>query len=128
MLREESCPPATQNLDINIKNRQVAIDKYTYGPANPGNPGDYWDRIAQIWNIPTKEAMTMRCGNCSAFNVSDKVRNCINVGIGDHKDDGEAVIEKADLGYCEILHFKCAGTRTCAVWLHGGPLDNKDLS
>jgi hypothetical protein len=124
---EESCPIATHDLDVNIKNRQVAIDKYTYGPANPEKPGAFFLKIADIWGINEKEAKTMRCGNCSAFNVSDSMRKCISDGINDGDKDGMAVIEKADLGYCEILHFKCAGTRTCKLWLTGGPLDNKDF-
>jgi hypothetical protein len=124
-LREANdiCPIATHNLDVNIKNRQVAIDKYTYGPANPKEPGTFFNQIADMWDIPVEEAKTMRCGNCAAFNISDKMRDCINAGIGDHKEDGDAVIQLADLGYCEILHFKCAGTRTCAIWLTGGPLE-----
>lgn len=126
-LNEESCPIATQSLENNLKYRQIAIDKYTYGPANPDEPGDFWSRISEIWGIEDSEAQSMRCGNCSAFNVSDKMRQCINAGIADDKKDGQAVIDKADLGYCEILHFKCAGTRTCALWLTGGPLDNKDV-
>jgi len=124
-LREanDSCPIATHNLDVNIKNRQIAIDKYVYGPANPDEPGTFFNRIADIWDIPVEEAKTMKCGNCAAFNISDKMRACINAGIGDHKEDGDAVIQLADLGYCELLHFKCAGTRTCEVWLTGGPLE-----
>jgi hypothetical protein len=124
-LREEAevCPIATHNLDVNVKNRQVAIDKFVYGPANPKEPGEFFNRIADMWKIPVEEAKTMRCGNCAAFNISDKMRACINAGIGDHKEDGDAVIQLADLGYCELLHFKCAGTRTCSIWLTGGPLE-----
>lgn len=124
-LREanESCPVATKSLETNVKNRQVAIDKFAYGPANPDEPGDFWNKVSDMWHIPVEEAKTMRCGNCAAFNISDKMRACINTGIGDHKEDGDAVIQLADLGYCELLHFKCAGTRTCAIWLTGGPLE-----
>ena len=42
--------------------------------------------------------------------------------------DAMATIEKADLGYCNIIHFKCAGSRSCSLWLTNGPLDNKDLT
>ena len=31
----DSCPPATQDIGINIKNRQKAIDTAGYGPLNP---------------------------------------------------------------------------------------------
>ena len=46
---------------------------------------------------------------------------------GDDKAvDSMATIEKADLGYCNFLHFKCAGTRSCTAWVTGGVIDNKD--
>ena len=121
-LLEEACPIATKDLEINIKNRQHAIDEYVYGPANPKEPGDFWGRIGKVWGISDKEASTMRCGNCAAFNVSDRIKNCISTNIGDGKEDGEAVLDLAELGYCELLHFKCAGSRTCSAWLVNGPL------
>ena len=129
-LLEESCPTATMNLDVNVANRQKAIDEYHYGPANPNEPGDYWKESAKIWGIDEETAKTMKCENCAAFDVSDKMRKCIEAGLkGDEKDiDAMATINIADLGYCNILHFKCAGSRSCSVWLTNGPIDNKDLT
>ena len=40
--------------------------------------------------------------------------------------DAMATIHKADLGYCNFLHFKCAGTRSCTAWVSGGAIDDKD--
>lgn len=131
MLREEvACPAATLNVHINVKNRQHAIDEYLYGPANPHEPGDHWKKLAKIWNIDEKTSQTMKCENCAAFDVSDKMRSCIEKGIVGEEDavDAMATINKADLGYCNLLHFKCAGSRSCALWLTNGPLDNKDLT
>jgi hypothetical protein len=130
LLREEACPVATQNLDVNVKNRQHAIDEYHYGPANPNEPGAYWKDAAKIWGIDEKTAMTMKCENCAAFDISDKMRDCIDSGMkGDEESvDAMATINKSDLGYCNILHFKCAGTRSCSVWLTNGPIDDKDLT
>jgi hypothetical protein len=34
----------------------------------------------------------------------------------------QAVTEAANLGYCQLFHFKCAGDRTCDAWLTGGPI------
>ena len=127
-LAEESCPLATQNLDENVKNRQKAIEEYHYGPANPAEPGSYWEDAAIAWNVPVETSKTMKCENCAAFDVSDKMRSCIESGIkGNQKDvDAMATINIADLGYCNILHFKCAGSRSCSLWLTNGPIDNKD--
>lgn len=127
-LYEATCPLATMDLHENVRNRQHAIDEYLYGPANPNEPGDHWDKVAKVWGISVENAKTMTCGNCAAFDISDKMRKCIEVGMqGNEKAaDAMATAEKADLGYCNILHFKCAGTRTCKLWLTDGPIDNKD--
>jgi len=55
---------------------------------------------------------------------------CMEKGIeGNEKNiDAMATIEKADLGYCNFLHFKCAGSRSCTAWVTGGALDDKDLT
>lgn len=127
-LFEQSCPVATRDINVNLKNRQAAIDNYNYGPANPEEPGDYWKKAAKIWGINEKTAQSMKCGNCAAFDVSDKMWACIEAGVkGDEQNaDAMATIHKADLGYCNFLHFKCAGTRSCKAWVSGGAIDNKD--
>lgn len=125
---ERGCPTATHDIDINLKNRQKAIDEYSYGPANPDKPGDYWKNAAKRWNIDQQTAHTMLCSNCGAFDVSDSMRECISSGIqGDEKYiDANASINLADLGYCNFLHFKCAGSRSCSAWITGGPITEKD--
>ena len=125
---ERGCPTATHDIDVNLKNRQKAIDDYHYGPANPNKAEDYWNKSAKIFNVTVPTAKTMLCGNCSAFDVSDSMRECIAKGIkGDETSvDANASINLADLGYCNFLHFKCAGTRSCKAWVTGGPITEKD--
>lgn len=124
------CPIATQDIHVNLKNRQHAIDEYFYGPANPDKPGNYWKSAAKRWKIDEATAKTMKCGNCAAFDVSDKMWKCMQKGIEDNEKniDAMATIEKADLGYCNFLHFKCAGSRSCTAWVTGGALDDRDLT
>lgn len=124
----KGCPIATQDIDVNLKNRQKGIDDYHYGPANPDKPGNYWKESAKIWGIDEATAKSMKCANCAAFDVSDKMWACIESGIqGDEKDaDAMATIHKGDIGYCNFLHFKCAGTRSCTGWVSGGAIDDKD--
>jgi hypothetical protein len=124
----KGCPIATQDVDINLKNRQNAIDGYMYGPANPDKPGNHWKNAAKQWKIDEKTAKTMTCNVCAAFDVSDKMWSCIESGIqGDEPNaDAMATIHKADIGYCNFLHFKCAGTRNCTAWVSGGAIDDKD--
>jgi hypothetical protein len=125
---EKGCPVATQDIDVNLKNRQRAIDNYMYGPANPEKPGNYWKDYAKKWKIDEKTAKTMQCNNCAAFDVSDKMWKCIEEGIkdGNKEADAMATIHKSDLGYCNFLHFKCAGSRSCTAWVSGGAIDDKD--
>lgn len=122
---EKGCPVATYDIDVNLKNRQKAIDEYHYGPANPNEPGDYWKKAADRWNVTEKIVKTMLCENCGAFDVSDDMRKCIEDGIrGDDTKiaDARAPIDLADLGYCTFLKFKCAGKRTCSAFIVGGPI------
>jgi len=125
---EKGCPRATHDIDVNLKNRQKAIDDYHYGPANPDRAENYWIKSSKIFKVSVATARTMLCGNCGAFDVSDSMRECIANGIkGDEPSvDANASINLADLGYCNFLHFKCAGTRSCKAWITGGPITEKD--
>jgi len=122
------CPRATHDIDLNLRNRQKAIDEYHYGPANPNKPGDYWKKAAKGFKVTEAIAKTMQCANCAAFDVSDSMRECIANGIkGDEPNiDANASINIADIGYCNFLHFKCAGQRSCRAWITGGPITEKD--
>jgi len=113
----DSCPEATQDVTLNLKNRDKAISKAAYGPENPKLPNtEFWMKKAEKWDVSAKDAKQSRCGNCSAFNQSDEIESCIAEGIGDEGDPW-AVIEAGDLGYCEIFDFKCASSRTCDAWI-----------
>ena len=50
--RLAACPPATQDVALNLENRQTAIDTAMYGPLDVKNPGDYWEKIADEWGVP----------------------------------------------------------------------------
>lgn len=114
---EESCPMATQDITLNLKNRGKAIESANYGPENPKLPNkQYWMEMAEEWQVDPEEAKMSLCGNCAAFNQDDSMLECIAKGIGDEGDPW-AVIEAGDLGYCEIFDFKCASSRTCSAWV-----------
>ena len=118
------CPPATQDISLNLANRKICVDKANYGPANPQLPNDdFWQQKADLFKTSIDEAKTMRCKNCSAFVIKEKILNCISKGI-DPNEPGEAkeIVDLANLGYCELFDFKCAGDRTCDAWITGGPL------
>jgi hypothetical protein len=122
---ERGCPPATQDIDLNLKNRKKAIDEYMYGPLDPNEPNEeYWERVAAEWNMSDAEdAKSARCGNCAAFDITDKMQDCIARGIGSEMgSDPMSTIDAGTLGYCKFLKFKCAAKRTCTAWVEGGPI------
>ena len=86
---------------------------------------------ADEWNTTPDEAKGMRCGNCSAFIQTPEMMACIVKGIQGEESNDETyapeVSKAANLGYCELLEFKCAADRTCSAWLVGGPI-KKTLS
>lgn len=122
-VEKRAIPEAITDLHLNLENRQHAIDEYLYGPMNPDEPGDYWERLGEVWGVSAEEAATTRCSNCAAFNVKPEIREAIAEAIS---EEGDEVVDLADLGYCELLQFKCAGSRSCSVWLTGGPIGRED--
>jgi hypothetical protein len=117
------CPPATQDIQLNLANRQNAIDNVGYGPLNPAEPNDeFWQDKADRWNIEITNAKTALCGNCIFFVRTPKMLDCIEEGIGLGNQEAEGSIEAGELGYCNALDFKCASERTCNAWAAGGPI------
>lgn len=124
---EGGCPLATRDLTMNLKNRGKAIEKADYGPMDPNLPNnEYWARMASKWDATPEEARQMRCGNCAAFNKTESMLECIEEGLApDRMNDAMEVVDAGDLGFCEIFDFKCAGNRTCAAWIVGGPIEDE---
>ena len=113
------CPPATQKIEINTKNRDATIKKYNYGPLNVDEPGDYWEKIAKYWDTTVEAAKKSVCANCVAFDISPRMKDCMPGETSD--DDGV-------LGYCWMHHFKCHSARSCHTWAKGGPIDKDETS
>ena len=117
------CPPATQDIELNLKNRQIAIDNVGYGPLNPAEPNEeFWQDKADRWKTDIEQAKSAVCGNCIFFVRSPKILDCLEQGIGLGNEEAEGSIEAGELGYCNALDFKCASQRTCNAWAAGGPV------
>jgi len=125
----DECPPATQDILLNIENRQNAIDNVGYGPLNPNEPNEeFWQKKAERWSVSIEDAKKSTCGNCAAFIRTTKMLDCISEGLqeGDKNvEDSYDVIVAGELGYCEALDFKCAASRTCDAWIAGGPVTDE---
>tara|TARA_Y100001937_G_scaffold30519_1_gene43858 strand:+ start:5403 stop:5882 length:480 start_codon:yes stop_codon:yes gene_type:complete len=115
------CPPATQDLKLNTKNRDSAIhaEHIQYGPLNVTEPADYWKNIAEYWNTTEEAAKKSVCGNCVAFDISPRMLECM---------PGETSDEDGILGYCWMHHFKCHSARACRTWAKGGPIEEDSVS
>jgi hypothetical protein len=62
------CPPATQDITINLKNRKIAVDKANYGPLDPAfSNTDFWRKKASLFNTTVEIDKEERCKNCAAF-------------------------------------------------------------
>jgi hypothetical protein len=115
------CPPATQDLKLNTKNRDTAVqaEHIQYGPLNVDEPGDYWNDIADAWNTSEEAAKKSLCGNCVAFDISPRMKECM---------PGETSDKDGELGYCWMHHFKCHSARSCRTWAKGGPIKQDSKS
>lgn len=120
---EEKCPPATQDIGINIKNRQKAIETADYGPLNPKEPNDaFWKKKGDRWDVSPDEAKKQRCGNCILFVRSPRILKCIEGALGNEVGNTAMdIVEAGQIGYCEAFDFKCHSQRTCDAWVVGGP-------
>lgn len=113
---------AIDDLNLNTLNRNLTIKEYGYGPLNPDDvetSEEFWAKKAEMWNTTIEHAKTARCSNCAAFDKTTETLNKIAKALG---DDGHIIVEQADLGFCELFWFKCAGSRTCDAWLRNGPI------
>jgi hypothetical protein len=123
------CPPPTQDIGLNLKNRKNAIDTAMYGPLNPAEPNtEYWQKIADEWSVDLETAKKQRCGNCAVFVITSQMKDCIKKGlavpggVAYNFDNWDKIDEAGELGYCEAFDFKCASARTCRAWVGGGPV------
>ena len=128
LLSGKVCPLATQDVSVNLKNRNHAFKEYGYGPPNPDESNDaFWLKKAKMYNAPTNTIKSMRCGNCAAFIQTPDMMQCIKSGLEKDEEENalsydEAFIKAADLGYCDLFQFTCAAARTCDAWKSGGPI------
>ena len=115
------CPPATQDVELNTKNRDAAFqaEHIKYGPLSVDEPGDYYEKHAEYFDTTVEAVLSTKCGNCVAFDISPRMLECM---------PGEVTDKDGMLGYCWMHHFKCHSARTCRTWAKGGPIKEDDVS
>ena len=146
----ESCPRATQDLELNTKNRNRAIEAehIEYGPLNLSDEA-YWDR-AKIIDMPSRfekdhskvpesrdEQFEKRIFCAEHWKTTVDVAkkstcgNCAAFDISPRMNQcmpGELEDEEGKLGYCWMHNFKCHSARTCYTWAAGGPITSDSVS
>lgn len=128
LVTKKICPAATQSIEVNLKNRNIAFAEYGYGPPDPSAKNtEFWKLKVEMYKAPLSEIKNMKCGNCAAFIQTPRMMECIIGGL--EKDEGknelsfdEQFVAAADLGYCDLFQFTCAAARTCDAWKAGGPI------
>ena len=117
-----TCPMSTTDGALNAENRDIAIAAAGYGPRDPSEPEDeFWQGLADLWEIPADAARERSCGSCAAFVQTTPMLDCIASGAGASADEWQA-IEAGDLGYCSQFDFVCSSRRVCGAWTEGGPV------
>jgi hypothetical protein len=118
-----------------------------YKKFNIVAPAQLWTMsnvATQLWTIPSKYPLDMinineldhrhqvyfQGGEPTIMpEVRTFMRQCIEKGIAstsiNEEDIAQEIINEANLGYCELFDFKCAGDRTCDAWITGGPLTDQ---
>jgi hypothetical protein len=96
--KEEDCPEPTQDIKLNLKNRQKAINEQGYGPADPSQPNDkFWLKKMKMWKVDElSEVKNMLCGNCAAFDITTKTLSTVNA----HQSYSFCLEEKTFLFSC----------------------------
>ena len=115
-----ACPRAAGDLKLNTEHRDRAIKAkhIQYGPLNLSDK-KYWKDLADHWKTDVSVAKKSKCGNCAAFDISPRMKECMPGDLQD--DDGH-------LGYCWMHDFKCHSARTCRTWAAGGPIKTDKVS
>ena len=118
-IKKMICPPATQDVVLNTKNRNATRENHMYGPLNVKEPGDYWKQLAKKWKTTEKAAKKSTCGVCVAFDISPRMDKCMPGSVSD---------ESGRLGYCWMHHFKCHSARSCDTCAMGWPIKDDKKS
>ena len=107
------------NHENSIEKAKLMIEQAFMSGANAVKFQSYKaDRLAakdspSYWDTTEEAAKKSVCGNCVAFDISPRMKDCLPGDTFD--DDGE-------LGYCWMHHFKCHSARACHTWAKGGPI------
>ena len=80
LVTKKVCPAATQSIEVNLKNRNIAFAEYGYGPPDPSAKNtEFWKLKVEMYKAPLSEIKNMKCGNCAAFIQTPRMMNVLLV-------------------------------------------------
>lgn len=99
----------------NVANRAKVIKNWALGPSKasvePDANGEYWQQMADLWEIDEAQARRQLCANCEYFdNTPAMQENMESVPLDKFDRDG------GGRGYCTKFDFICHNLRVCQAW------------
>jgi HK97 family phage major capsid protein/HK97 family phage prohead protease len=115
-----SCPVATHDDAVNMRNHLICIEQANLGPADPTAPSDeYWQERAKIWMVSVDEARVRQCQNCEYYHNNPKMLDCVKsstLKASDLPVEPKWADVALPSGYCTKWDITCTSTRTCDTW------------
>jgi hypothetical protein len=103
------------SVEENAINRQHVMDLWRLGPlvasVLPTVNEEYWNTMAEVWDVPTDIARTQLRANCEYYdNTSSMLIDLSAIPLDSLDLDG------GGRGFCERFDFICHNLRTCQAW------------
>lgn len=99
----------------NRRNRDGVVKNWALGPeetsVDPKANGDYWSKMADLWEVPEEEARRRFCANCEYYNNTAEMQAQMEAIPLDKFD-----MDGGGRGYCVKFDFVCHNLRTCQAW------------
>jgi len=99
----------------NMRILKWLVKDWNLGPkvAYDNNQGNnaFWNGIAKVWGIPTKEARRRSCANCEYGKIeADYLEAMEHIPYNKFDKDGGMRV------WCDEFDFICHATRVCQKW------------
>jgi len=101
--------------DDNKKTTEMVIENWSLGPDTPSEKpaenADYWQLMAELWQVEEEEARRRVCANCEYFdNTPERMEYMDAVPFNSFDENA------GGRGYCHKFDFICHNLRSCQAW------------
>ena len=110
----------------NVANRNNVVKNWALGPEktsiDPSANADYWQKMADLWDVTEDEARCRFCANCEYYDNTPYMQEQMKAIPNDKYD-----VDGGGRGYCVKFDFICHNLRVCQAW-EEKPFDNSNES